>query len=45
VTKKHIKVTGHDELYAIHLVMNRWRKEGRLEILGKGRDDKWKRKK
>ncbi len=28
----------------IRLVMNRWREEGRLEILGKGRDAKWKRK-
>ncbi|MCJ7588585.1 MAG: Fic family protein [Candidatus Aminicenantes bacterium] len=28
---------------SIRLVMNRWRKEGRLEILGKGRDAKWRR--
>lgn len=28
----------------IRLVMNRWREEGRLEILGKGRDAKWMRK-
>ena len=26
----------------IRIVMNRWRKEGRLEILGKGRDAKWR---
>jgi predicted transcriptional regulator of viral defense system len=28
----------------IRLVMNRWRKEGRMEILGRGRDAKWRRK-
>jgi Fic family protein len=28
----------------IRLVMNRWREEGRLEILGLGRDAKWRRK-
>ena len=28
----------------IRLVMNRWREQGRLEILGKGRDAKWRRK-
>jgi len=28
----------------IRLVMNRWREEGRLEMLGKGRDAKWRRK-
>jgi len=27
----------------VRLVMNRWRKEGRLEILGRGRDARWKR--
>jgi hypothetical protein len=27
----------------IRLVMNRWRDDGRLEILGKGRDAKWRR--
>jgi len=27
----------------IRLVMNRWRDQGRLEILGKGRDAKWRR--
>jgi Fic family protein len=27
----------------IRLVMNRWREEGRLESLGKGRDAKWRR--
>jgi len=27
----------------IRLVMNRWRAEGKLEILGKGRDAKWRR--
>jgi Fic family protein len=27
----------------IRLVMNRWREEGRLEMLGKGRDAKWQR--
>jgi Fic family protein len=27
----------------IRVVMNRWRKEGRLEILGRGRDAKWRR--
>ena len=27
----------------IRLVMNRWREEGRLKILGKGRDAKWSR--
>lgn len=27
----------------IRVVMNRWRKEGRLEILGKGRDAQWRR--
>ena len=27
----------------VRLVMNRWREEGRLEILGKGRDAKWQR--
>ena len=27
----------------IRLVMNRWREEDRLEILGKGRDAKWRR--
>jgi len=29
----------------ICLVMNRWREEGKLEMLGKGRDAKWQRKK
>ena len=29
----------------IRLVMNRWREQGRLEMLGKGRDAKWRRKK
>jgi len=24
--------------------MNRWREEGRMEILGKGRDAKWRKK-
>jgi hypothetical protein len=28
----------------IRLVMNRWRAEGTLEILGKGRDAKWRRR-
>ena len=28
----------------IRLVMNRWREQGRLEMLGKGRDAKWRRK-
>lgn len=28
----------------IRLVMNRWRELGRLEMLGKGRDAKWRRK-
>lgn len=28
----------------IRLVMNRWRKQGRLEMLGRGRDAKWRRK-
>ena len=28
----------------IRLVMNRWREEGRMEILGKGRDAKWRKK-
>lgn len=28
----------------IRRVMNRWREQGRLEILGKGRDAKWRRK-
>lgn len=28
----------------IRLVMNRWRDQGRLEMLGKGRDAKWQRK-
>lgn len=28
----------------IRLVMNRWREEGRLEMLGRGRDAKWMRK-
>ena len=28
----------------IRLVMNRWRQQGRLEMLGKGRDAKWARK-
>ena len=28
----------------IRLVMNRWRDQGRLEMLGKGRDAKWRRK-
>jgi len=27
----------------VRLVMNRWRKEGRLEILGRGRDARWRR--
>jgi hypothetical protein len=27
----------------IRLVMNRWRENGKLEILGKGRDAKWRR--
>jgi Fic family protein len=27
----------------IRIVMNRWRKEGRLEILGRGRDARWRR--
>jgi len=27
----------------IRLVMNRWREKGKLEILGKGRDAKWRR--
>jgi Fic family protein len=29
---------------SIRLVMNRWRDEGKLEMLGKGRDAKWRRK-
>ena len=29
----------------IRLVMNRWREQGRLEMLGKGRDAKWRQKK
>lgn len=28
----------------IRLVMNRWRELGKLEMLGKGRDAKWRRK-
>ena len=28
----------------IRLVMNRWRDQGRLEMLGKGRDAKWRKK-
>lgn len=28
----------------VRLVMNRWREEGRLEMLGKGRDAKWRQK-
>ena len=28
----------------IRLVMNRWREQGRLEMLGKGRDTKWRKK-
>lgn len=28
----------------IRLVMNRWREQGRLEMLGRGRDAKWRRK-
>jgi hypothetical protein len=28
----------------IRLGMNRWREQGRLEMLGKGRDAKWARK-
>jgi RecG-like helicase len=28
----------------IRRVMNRWREQGRLEMLGKGRDAKWRRK-
>lgn len=28
----------------VRLVMNRWREEGRLEMLGKGRDAKWRPK-
>ncbi len=28
----------------IRLVMNRWRDQGRLEMLGKGRDARWRRK-
>ena len=27
----------------IRVVMNRWREEGRLEILGRGRDARWRR--
>jgi len=27
----------------IRLIMNRWRDEGRLEMLGKGRDARWRR--
>ena len=27
----------------IRLVMNRWRQQGKLEMLGKGRDAKWQR--
>jgi predicted transcriptional regulator of viral defense system len=27
----------------IRVVMNRWRKEGRLEALGRGRDAWWRR--
>ena len=27
----------------IRVVMNRWRKQGRLEILGRGRDARWRR--
>lgn len=27
----------------IRVVMNRWRKEGRLKILGRGRDARWQR--
>lgn len=27
----------------IRVVMNRWRKEGRLEVLGRGRDARWRR--
>jgi Fic family protein len=29
----------------IRMVMNRWREQGRLEMLGRGRDAKWHRKK
>jgi hypothetical protein len=28
----------------IRLVMNRWREQGRLEMPGKGRDAKWRKK-
>ncbi|MGD0310273.1 MAG: hypothetical protein ABSC02_13425 [Acidobacteriota bacterium] len=27
----------------IRVVMNRWRDEGRIEVLGRGRDAKWRR--
>ena len=27
----------------IRKIMNRWREEGRLEILGRGRDARWRR--
>src|SRR3990170_9091594 len=27
----------------IRVVMNQWRKEGRLEVLGRGRDARWRR--
>jgi len=27
----------------IRVVINRWRKEGRLEVMGRGRDAKWRR--
>jgi hypothetical protein len=28
----------------IRVAMNRWREQGRLEIMGRGRDAKWRRK-
>lgn len=27
----------------VRVVLNRWREEGRLEVLGRGRDAKWRR--
>jgi Fic family protein len=37
------QLCGNVSRDTIRLVMNRWREKGRLEMLGKGRDAKWRR--
>jgi hypothetical protein len=37
------RLCPHVSRDTIRLVLNRWREEGRMKILGKGRDAKWRR--